>query len=105
MPHIELAWDHDCPHVEAARASQSAALRQLGMLPVWREWRRDDPAAPEHAKRAGSPAILIDGRDVEDVETDGAQCCRVYVGADGRRSGAPTVESIVRALGASSPSG
>lgn len=57
MPRIELAWDHDCPHVEAARANLSSALRQLGMLPVWHEWRRDDPGAPEHARRAGSPAI------------------------------------------------
>jgi len=105
MPRIELAWDHDCPHVESARASLSSALRQLGMLPVWREWRRDDPAAPEHARRAGSPAILVDGRDVEDVETDGAACCRVYVDARGRRSGAPTVESIMRALAAASRSG
>ena len=105
MPRIELAWDHDCPHVESARASLSSALRQLGMLPVWREWRRDDPAAPEHARRAGSPAILVDGRAVGLHVLDVAACCRVYVDARGRRSGAPTVESIMRALAAASRSG
>jgi len=98
MPRIELAWDDDCPNVGAARENLAAALAQLGLPQVWQEWRRDDPAAPEHARRAGSPAILTDGRDVEDHESAGLACCRVYVGADGRRSGAPPVDAIVRAL-------
>jgi mercuric ion transport protein len=96
---VELVWDEDCPHVDAARANLREALAQVGQPGAWHEWRRDDPQAPERARRAGSPAILVDGRDVEGHENDGRACCRVYVGADGKRSNAPDVKSIVRALG------
>ncbi|UJR81267.1 hypothetical protein [Sandaracinus amylolyticus] len=98
MPLIELVWDPDCPNVEGAREALRAALGRVGAPLEWREWRRDDPEAPEHARRAGSPAILIDGRDVEGHETTGAACCRIYVGPDGRRAGAPSVDAIVAAL-------
>lgn len=98
MPLIELVWDDDCPNVDEARANLTAALGVLGIAPSWREWRREDPVVPEHARRAGSPAILIDGRDVEGHENQGAACCRLYVGADGKRAGAPGIESIVAAL-------
>lgn len=98
MSLIELVWDDDCPNVDAARANLAEALRVLGVAPSWREWRRDDPGTPERARRAGSPAILVDGRDVEGHENEGDACCRLYVGEDGRRAGAPRVESIVNAL-------
>lgn len=98
MPSIELVWDADCPNVEAARLNLSEALRRLGAAASWCEWRRDDPSAPERARRAGSPAVLVDGHDVEGVETGGEACCRLYVGVDGKRAAAPSVESIVSAL-------
>ncbi len=98
MPRIELVWDDDCPHVEAARANLEAALRSIGLRTSWREWRRGDPSAPDYASRAGSPAILIDGHDVEGQELAAAACCRVYRGTDGRRVAAPTVEIIAAAL-------
>lgn len=95
---IELVWDDDCPNVDTARANLREAMARLGAAPSWREWRRDDPAAPEHARRAGSPAILVDGRDVEGHVNDGQACCRIYVGKDGRRSGAPPIDTILAAL-------
>jgi mercuric ion transport protein len=98
MPAVELVWDDDCPNVDAARANLREALQRLGTAPGWTEWRRDDPAAPEHARRAGSPAILVDGLDVEGHQNDGEACCRLYVGVDGKRAGAPRVETIVNAL-------
>jgi hypothetical protein len=98
MPKIELVWDDDCPHVDAARENLAAALSAIGAPARWDEWRRDDRAAPPYASLVGSPAILIDGRDVEGHEAGPAACCRVYVGADGRRSAAPSVTSIVDAL-------
>ncbi len=45
-----------------------------------------------------SPAILLDGRDVEGAELGSASCCRVYVGPDGARLAAPSVEAIAAAL-------
>jgi mercuric ion transport protein len=98
MPSIELVWDADCPNVEAARSNLAQALGVLGLPASWHEWQRDDPAAPEHARRAGSPAVLVEGQDVEGVVTGGDACCRIYVGADGKRSSAPAIESIVGAL-------
>ena len=98
MTSIELVWDADCPNVDAARANLAEALRAVGAAESWQEWRRDDPAAPERARRAGSPAILVDGHDVEGLENEGDACCRIYVGDDGSRSGAPRVASIVKAL-------
>lgn len=95
---IELVFDDSCPNVDAARANLSAALRALGIAWAWQEWRRDDHAAPAHARRAGSPAILVNGVDVEGHENAGDACCRVHVGADGRRTDAPPVETILAAL-------
>ena len=98
MLRVELVWDDDCPHVDAARANLGAALRSIGAPASWREWRRVDPAAPKHAARAGSPAILVNGRDVEGEELGGEACCRVYRGADGHRLAAPSIEVIASAL-------
>jgi hypothetical protein len=98
MLRIELVWDDGCPHVSAARANLEASLRALGIEPEWQEWRRDDPAAPPYAAEHGSPAILLDGRDVEPHAPSASACCRVYVGPDGERLAAPSIESIVTAL-------
>ena len=99
MRRIELVWDEGCPHVDAARASLAAALRAIDAAPSWREHRVGDPTAPAYARGAGSPAIFVDGRDVvEGLELGGTACCRVYVGPDGRRLAAPSVDSIVAAL-------
>jgi hypothetical protein len=97
MASIELVWDEGCPNVDAARANVAAALVSVGAPAEWREWRRDDPAAPEYAARHGSPAVLVDGRDVENAEATAA-CCRVYRDERGTRTGAPSVELIVHAL-------
>jgi len=98
MPKIELVWDDDCPHVDAARENLAAALAAIGVPAHWDEWRRDDRAAPAYASLVGSPAILIEGRDIEGQEMGSAACCRVYVGPDGRRSAAPSIATIVDAL-------
>jgi hypothetical protein len=97
MPSIELVWDDDCPHVDAARANVAAALADVGAAQSWREWKRGDPTAPTYIASFGSPSVLVDGRDVEEAEAGGA-CCRVYRDANGQRMAAPSIERIVRAL-------
>ena len=102
---IELVWDADCPNVDAARRNLAEALRRTGGAERWTEWRRDDVRAPSYAREAGSPAVLIDGRDVEGILTGAHACCRVYVGRDGARTPAPSVEQLVDALERASASG
>ncbi len=98
MPKVELIFDRDCPNVEAARQQLQRAFQQVGQPVEWVEWNRNDPAAPDYARRYGSPTILVDGADVADVlPLDGAACCRVYPSDDGLQ-GVPPVEVIAAAL-------
>ncbi len=95
---IELVYDSGCPNVEDARTNLRRALRQMSLDVSWREWNRRDPELPEHARRRGSPTVLVDGRDVvrEATEPNGA-CCRLYEGEGGYRR-APPIAAIVAAL-------
>lgn len=96
---VELIIDRGCPNVEVARAELRRALSDLELPLQWQEWDRESAEAPTYAREYGSPTVLVDGRDVvgEGTEAD-ANCCRVYVGRDGRIRGAPSAEEIRDAL-------
>ncbi len=64
MPTVELIYDGDCPHVDGAREQLLRAFAEVQLEPRFREWRRDDPDAPDRVRGCGSPTILVDGRDV-----------------------------------------
>ncbi len=99
MKTIELITDRDCPNVVDARAELRRALAELALPLEWQEWDRESPDAPAHARNYGSPTVLVDGRDVAGDNTEGdANCCRVYVQADGRFSGVPSADLIRAAL-------
>lgn len=98
MNRIELIYDKDCPNVEQARQNLREALRRADLPHTWQEWDRNDPASPDHAKLFGSPAILIDGKDISGVAEKAGNNCRVYPHEDGGLGGAPPVEKIVKAL-------
>jgi hypothetical protein len=98
MPQVEFIYDSDCPNAAATRENLARALARAGLPAKWREWERSDPAAPDRARRFGSPAILINDRDLEGLELDHASLCRVYRTPAGSLSGVPSVESIVNAL-------
>lgn len=98
MRRVELIYNSDCPHVEATRAQLRRALEKIGQSANWIEWNRSDPASPPHARRYGSPTILIDGVGIGGPAEDDANCCRVYEGEDGRLHGVPPLSSIVTAL-------
>lgn len=89
MPKVELIYDADCPNVEAARSQLRLAVAQAGQAPQWNEWERSDPAAPAYVHRYGSPAILVDGRDVGGGAPTDTDSCRPYHGEDGRLHPAP----------------
>jgi hypothetical protein len=102
-PRVELIHAPDCPNVEDARRVLSAAFVEAGLEPSWSEWDRESPESPPHARRYGSPTILVDGRDVAGVEPqDGSDCCRVYDDGSGGFKGVPSVERISAALRSSS---
>lgn len=95
-PRVELVYFPDCPHVDAARKALREALAAEGLPLQWREWNRGAADTPEAYRRKGSPAILINGCDIEPIAAEAA-CCRVY--ADGNNwLGIPTVPAIRTAL-------
>ncbi len=99
MKTIELIIDRDGPNVVDARAALRRALAELELPLEWQEWDRESPDAPAHARKYGSPTVLVDGRDVAGDDTEGdANCCRVYAQADGRFRGAPSADMIRAAL-------
>lgn len=98
MPNVELIYDADCPHAEAARGRLREALAGLGMPLHWAEWERSDPHSPPHGREYGSPTILVEGKDVADAPPFGGNCCRLYRQQGGGVEGAPSIESVTAAL-------
>lgn len=97
MPRIELVFDRDCPHVPRARDRLRQAITRPGLEASWTEL-RDDTDRPPHALGYGSPTILVHGRDVTGAPAESGACCRVHHDDAGATDGAPSVETIARAL-------
>ena len=98
MPRVELIYDSDCPNAAPTRENLVRAFAKAGLPAKWREWERSNPETPDSARRFGSPAILVNGQDLECVTTELAASCRLYRTAAGPTSGVPSVEMIVKAL-------
>lgn len=62
------------------------------------EWCTDDDDCPEYARAYGSPTILVNQVDVTGRPSGDGPSCRVYRDEDGSLAGAPTAETIARAL-------
>lgn len=96
---IELIYDEICPNFEAARSVLTLALNKLGLPLVWQEWKRADNCAPTFVYQFGSPAILINGRDVGGMEAQSPfSCCRLYQDEAGYLKKVPSSEQIVQAI-------
>ena len=99
MKAVELIYDLDCPNIEQARTHLLRAFSQAGIVAEWVEWDRGDSSSPAHVRSYGSPTILVDGKDVAgDDPSENISCCRLYAGAKGEFTGAPSVELIATAL-------
>jgi hypothetical protein len=60
---IELVWTTSGPALAAARAVLAAALAQTGALPVWEEWKADDPLRPRRLRPDSTgPCVYVNGR-------------------------------------------
>jgi hypothetical protein len=90
-PRVELLYDRDCPNADGARAVLREAFRKLEAVPEWAE-------APARERGYGSPTVLVNRRDVAGARPGSAPSCRVYVDAEGRFSGVPSLEQIIEAL-------
>ena len=100
---VELIYDADCPNVPDARSQLIKAFAQMGISARWREWERSAPDTPEYARAYGSPAILVDGKDIAGVVANAdTRACRVYGDGRGKLAGIPSVAAICAVLGDSS---
>jgi mercuric ion transport protein len=98
MPKIEFIYEQSCPNVADARAQLRLALEQAGLPADWQEWEQNDPKSPVHARRYGSPSILVDGEDVAGEPASDAPSCRIYTNTLGRNRGVPEARLIRDAL-------
>ncbi len=96
---VELIYDQNCPNVSEARRVLREAFDTVGAKASWKEWDRENPKSPPHARGYGSPTILVNGKDVVGQESNtGQNCCRVYSTATGRFHGVPPLDEVVSAL-------
>jgi hypothetical protein len=99
MIKVELIYDSDCPNVKEARAELLGAFAKTGLQPLWVEWQRGNPESPPYIEGYGSPAILVNGKDVAHPRLSAeAACCRVYYGQNGGLEHAPSAEVIAASL-------
>lgn len=98
MLKIEFIYDSDCPNVPDTRENLKKACTRVGIAPKWTEWERSCVDTPEHVRQFGSPAILVNGRDIADLPANSAAACRIYQNATGLPTGVPPVELIAASL-------
>ncbi len=90
---VEILYVEGCPNLAPARAVVEQALAALGAQADVKAILVSEGSAEVGAGFAGSPTVLIDGRDVEPATATGV-ACRIY--ANG--SGVPAREACERAI-------
>jgi len=102
---IRILFVPDCPNVERTRRRLRQAIDHAAVTVSVSE---TEVATPEEAARAGmagSPTVLIDGRDAfPGGGNETSLACRLYRDGD-RVDGAPTVRGLIEALTVSTLSG
>jgi hypothetical protein len=97
-PEITLLYDKDCPNVDLARDNLRRAMDALSLPAEWQEVDIADIRTPRRLKVLGSPAVLVNGKDLGGSADNSGACCRLYEAADGGLLRAPGVEAIVGAI-------
>ena len=95
---VQILYFDGCPHWTLMAERLSAALTLTGSEATVVHRVVDTQEASERCRFAGSPLVLLDGRDPF-PSTPGAfgLTCRVYATPDGPQ-GAPTVEQLTEAI-------
>jgi hypothetical protein len=95
---IEVLTISGCPHRVLATARVREALDRSGLDAAVVERVVDDAAAVATSGMAGSPTILLDGRDLfASAAAQPSLSCRLYCSEAGVE-GAPTVPALTDAL-------
>lgn len=96
---VELLYFKGCPNISMARKSLNEAFTKADIPAQWDEVDLNEPNTPKEMMGYGSPAILVDGKDVTGTVPRGESLsCRTYYTANGEITGAPDVEIIVKAI-------
>jgi len=90
---VEILHIAGCPNAVPAREIVEQALTQLGVEADVQTVLVSGEEAPGSRGFAGSPTVLINGRDVEPTQATGV-ACRIYPGG----KGVPALEAILRAV-------
>lgn len=103
---ITLLYFDGCPNWTVARDRLAQALGVAHLEDCRLSLRRiSSPEEADEARFAGSPTVLIDGRDpFGDDQPAGALACRIYDTPSGPQ-GAPTLVQLVDALTAAAAGG
>ena len=98
-PHVTLRYFDGCPHWRTLHDRLRQVLREEGLHDVEPILERvETPGDAERLRFAGSPTILIDGRDpFAGTEESFGLSCRVYKTPEGL-AGSPTTEQLREAL-------
>lgn len=95
---IDVLTVSGCPHRSLALTRVQAAIHRGGVDAVVVERLVDDPETAAVVGMAGSPTILINGRDpFASAQEERSISCRLYR-SDASIEGAPSVNSLVEAL-------
>ena len=99
---IQFLYSKDCPSHKEALSRLRRVLKEEGIATEIsiKEVKTEEQAKGLHF--AGSPTVLIDGRDIDPQENvDYLPTCRAYRLEDGRISPLPSAAMIRRAIRAS----
>jgi len=95
---VQLLYFDDCPHWTAMEERLREALTMSGIPQTIEHCLVETPEVADEYRFAGSPSILLDGRDPFAASpSEVGLTCRVYSTPDGA-AGAPTVEQLVAAI-------
>ena len=95
---IQLLSHPGCPNATEAHGRLLEALVIAGATAEIEEIDTMSEATPDTLRGWGSPTILVDGKDVAGENPTGGARCRLYRGADGEPSGAPSVSLLATVL-------
>ncbi|MGQ0616696.1 MAG: thioredoxin family protein [Acidimicrobiia bacterium] len=93
---LTVLYIEGCPHLDVARARLAEALVRTGVEAAIGARLVRTEAEAVGLSFAGSPTILVDGRDPFPARSAGL-ACRLYA-TDAGPDGAPTVEALVEVI-------
>ena len=102
---VQLLYFDGCPHWTLMEERLKEALSLAGIPRMIEYHHVETPEEAEEFRFAGSPSILLDGRDPFAASSSGfGLACRVYSTPEGD-AGAPTVEQLATAIGGAAQDG